>query len=470
MTQKLLLAEGLDLLRQCEIKEYELDKTRECIRSSNKYKNELSRLVQGYTAVYEQFLRGVEILNYIRHQALDDRNPQTAQYSKNLSEFCAGKMSAYMDRCDNVIRKLDDIMLPLDQVDLITKDGYVPEDTLFIQDGTSYPLTRKENTLAREFTLMDGTYVLTVKNKDNYSIAAPGIDIVITVTPQRGSGAEPQRVSQSVPTECAWRKVIGVIAAATLQLEVRSSGIRDAHVDVLLQKWRPVNTDGGAGASAGPGDSPFAGQAKLNFSSDFASVKKPGAGGADVGGFGNADPSRPPQQSQQQFYGPDSGNQGAAAAATGVPSPAPPPSQNWPGGLPAIPDDDLAALANYNVPHNQLPQRGGGSAGGPSAEAYGAQRVAPPQPQQQEDPWDALAHMNVPHVGAAGRGGNAAATRVPDPVEVNPAGKNCKERLQKVREMLNAWPAEGVPMANLPSDKQRLVQSVYALMLPRELN
>ncbi|EPY20028.1 hypothetical protein STCU_05380 [Strigomonas culicis] len=415
MTQKLLLAEGLDLLHQCEVREYDTDRIKQSVKGSRS-RNEIVKLVKNYEAVYHEYVRGLEILNHVRHQTMDDTTPANAVYNKNLAAFCTGKMTAYMDRCDNIQKKLESILLPLDQVDLIGKEGCTAADTLFIQDGTSFPLNRKENTLARDFTLADGTYILTVKNKDDYSLASPSVEVTTVMTPPRGSGAEPSKAYSRVPCQCAWRKVFGVCGSATLQFQVSASGMRDSHIDVLLQRWTSLDDVG----SEAP--------VQYTFNADLTSTMPAGRG-----------PSAPPP-------------------ATTI---AAPKSQPWVAQLPALPDDELATLANYNVPKDSIPKNAGnrppGGAGGGVAVAAAAAA----------DPWATLESLNVPNTH---RQRADSGLHVVDPIEVNPAGFTCAQRLDRLGAMLDAWPAGGCAATHLPMDKQRVVQGVYALPYPSELS
>jgi hypothetical protein len=464
MTQKLLLAEGLDLLRQCEQREYDVDRTKTRISGSNRYRSELGRLLQSYDVVYQQYVRGIRILNYVRHTALTDQNPRNAQYSKNLAEFCAGKMSAYMTRCDNIIKKTDHILLPIEQVDTVTKEGYAPQDTVYLQDGVTYPLSRKEKVLAKEFTVSGGTYVLVLKNRDDYALAAPDVDVTLVVLPQRGSGLEPSRVELKLPCQCGWRKVMGVVDAATIQLEIRFSGIRDAHIDVLLQRWCPVEDvirgGGGTSVTAGPGS---ALSAATFDSADYDSASKSlpnAAGSPGRSAMGTCSSHQTPTAADRSSY--TTNNSGYGNGDGGA--------QLWVNQLPPLPDDELATLANYNVPTATLPtvpRRGAGPGGVVTAATSSAASGAPPA----EDPWAQLEAMKVPYA-EAGRGStNAAAfTRVPDPVVVNPSGMTCRQRLDRIHGVMDVWPTSGVMACALPGEAQRLVQTVYSLPMPRELS
>ncbi|KAG5486745.1 hypothetical protein LSCM1_08001 [Leishmania martiniquensis] len=434
MTQKLLLAESLDLLRQCEQREYDVDRTKLRISSSNRYRNELGRLLQSYDTVYQQYVRGIHILNYVRHTALADSSPQRAQYTKNLSEFCAGKITAAMVRCNNILRKMDAILLPIEQVDHITKEGYAPEDTIYLQDGITYPLSRKERVMAKEFTLTAGTYVLALKNRDDYTLAAPGVDVTLVVLPQRGSGLEPSRVEVKLPCQCGWRKVIGVVDASTVQLEIRHSGIRDAHVDVVFQKWCAIeDIDRPSGAASGHGSvvSP-----STCDSGDYNTTCKSAAGHHPKSKMG--------------------GNGGAATPARQQPK--------WMGQLPRLPDDELASLASYNAPATGLPTAS-------NLGLSGSGGTVPVAPSAVEDPWATLASLNVPNAPTTRGAPNAASVMsVPDPVEANPPGMTCRQRLDRIHQLMNVWPSSGVTACALQAESQCFIQSVYTLPFPRELS
>ncbi|CAD2220023.1 hypothetical protein AGDE_10544 [Angomonas deanei] len=407
MTQKLLMAEALDLLHQCEVKEYDVDRTRARVGNNSKNHAEVVRLYKSYDDLYHQYVRGIEILNYVRHTAMDDKDPNNAGYNQNLCNFCVQKMTPYMDRCDNIQKKMDSVLLPIDQVDLIGMEGRVAEETLYIQDGSNFPMTRKESRLAKEFTVADGTYVLIVKNKDDYTLASPTVEVKLTVTPQRGSGAEPTRLSQSLPCQCAWRKVLGTVGSTTLQFEITSNGMRDSHIDVLLQRWSSAEDIG----SRPP-------PTEYTFDLNLNTVVSP-----------------------NRVQTPSNAN---SSAPSGSP-------QQWVNQLPPLPDDELSTLANYNVPKDSLPPRNN--------------TVGNTQP----DPWAALEGLNVPYKGSGQRSGSAIYT-VPEAIEVNPPTLNCEQRLQRVNNMLGAWPGDGCVAAALPKDTQMVLQRIYALPFPRELS
>ncbi|RNF10811.1 hypothetical protein TraAM80_01353 [Trypanosoma rangeli] len=233
MTQKLLLAEGLDLLRRTEAREYEVDRSQARICSSNKYRHELSRLVQAYGTVYQDYLRGVEIINYVRRTALSKNDPK----EEKLIEMCEGKMRAYMDRCELVRRKEDNILLPLDQMNQNLMSGeFVLGSPLFVLSGAQFSIKHSAPFL-REEKLSDGSYLFVVKNLDAYSVAAPELGVTIDIVPQRG---QQQRLEKVIPCQCGWRRVIGVVASATVNVLVRSKGLlRDSHVDVALYRLEP---------------------------------------------------------------------------------------------------------------------------------------------------------------------------------------------------------------------------------------
>ncbi|KAG5511218.1 hypothetical protein JKF63_07160 [Porcisia hertigi] len=462
MTQKLLLAESLDLLRQCEQREYDVDRNKQRISSDSQYRNELGRLLQSYDGVYQQYVRGLCILNHVRHTALSERDPKSAEYSRKLSEFCAGKMTAYMARCDSIVRKMDGILLPIQQVDLVVKEGYVPDEAIYLQDGMTYPLSRREKVLAKEFMLMAGTYILTLKNRDDYTLAAPEVNVTLATLPQRGSGAEPLRVELKLPCQCGWRKVIGIVDASTVQLEIRYSGIRDAHVDILLQRWASADEmgrSGGAGACAsgpGPALSPStfdSGDGSSFCKSASKASATPNRGGNGSAAGGNMD--------ALSYYTPANAATNIAAAQA-LPHQQQP--QHWVNQLPQLPDDELARLANYKVPSASLSR-------GPNPRAavdgLGASSASAPA----EDLWATLTSLNVPHAPTTGGALNSASPmHVPGPVEVNSAGMTCRQRLDKIRELLNAWPNNGVAACPLPGQSQQFIQALYALPLPRELS
>ncbi|RNF26754.1 uncharacterized protein Tco025E_00988 [Trypanosoma conorhini] len=233
MAQKLLLAEGLDLLRRTEAREYEVDRSQARICSSNKYRHELSRLVQAYGTVYQDYLRGVEIINYVRRAAMSRNGPEDGR----LIEMCEGKMKAYMDRCELVRKKEDNILLPLDQMNQdVTNGEFDLGAPLFVLSGAQYAI-KHSAPFSREEKLTDGSYLFVVKNLDDYSVAAPELVVTIDIVPQRG---QQQRLEKVIPCQCGWRRVIGVVAAATVNVLIRSKGLlRDSHVDVALYRLEP---------------------------------------------------------------------------------------------------------------------------------------------------------------------------------------------------------------------------------------
>lgn len=234
MTQKLLLAEALDILRRTEAREYEIDRSQVRISSSNKYRHELCRLVQAYDSVYTDYIRGMEIMNYVRRCTMNGYSLT----NDKLIEMCEGKMKTYMDRCEMVRKKKDNILLPLDQLDqYVAKGLFDLASPLFVLDSTIYAVKHNEPFVRKE-KLKDGSYLLVVKNMDSYSLAAPLLTVFVEVIPERG---QPQQLKKVVPCQCGWQRVIGVVSPATLSLVVRSKGLlRDSHVDVAFYCLDPA--------------------------------------------------------------------------------------------------------------------------------------------------------------------------------------------------------------------------------------
>ncbi|KAG8345886.1 hypothetical protein TRVL_03282 [Trypanosoma vivax] len=76
------------------------------------------------------------------------------------------------------------------------------------------------------------------------------------------------------------------------------------------------------------------------------------------------------------------------------------------------------------------------------------------------------AHLNVAlHCPLAPVHASSCAT-----VEVNPAGLSCRQRLERLRGAMNAWPTDGIMAVTLPKDDQRILNAVQALPSPSEIN
>ncbi|RNF23324.1 hypothetical protein TcG_01586 [Trypanosoma cruzi] len=233
MTQKLLLAEGLDLLRRTEAREYEVDRIQARICSSSKYRHELLRLVQAYNTVYHDYLRAVEIINYVRRTAASNNDPR----DEKLIEMCEGKMRVYMDRCELVRKKEDNILLPIEQMNQDwTSDDFLLGSPVFVLSGVQHAIKRNAP-FVREEKLGDGSYLFVVKNLDSYNVAAPELSVTIDIVPHKG---QQQRLEKVIPCQCGWRRAIGVVTSTELHVLIRSNGLlRDSHVDVALYRLEP---------------------------------------------------------------------------------------------------------------------------------------------------------------------------------------------------------------------------------------
>lgn len=237
MSVKLLLGEGLDVIRHGEVLEYETNKHLERIKSK-KSKSEIAKVIQDLEMVYRTYVKGLEILNAVRHLTDSKASPsKTAgvQEDKNINELCRGKMLLYMDRCTAILDKTSNIFIPINQI-AIPMTEYSAGTS--IQTGLECFSLEEKNKMARfSTTLSRGTYVITLLNKDDYTILSPEVVVHVSSTPVNPSVCLLETVStlsSPVPCGMGWRRVIGTTHGAELCIEVSSSASRQAHLSLQL--------------------------------------------------------------------------------------------------------------------------------------------------------------------------------------------------------------------------------------------
>lgn len=237
MSNKLLLGEGLDVIRRGEIREYELNKLLEHTKA-NKGSKEVGKLVQDFESVYRTYVSGLEILNCVRHRTSPKVSSATSVDSdKQLNEFCSGKMRVYMERCKTILETISQVYIPIQQI-AIPMEGY---------SAGSAILTGLENILLREkcattdctLELSRGTYVITLLNKDEYTFLPPEVKVALVTKPHDPSVTllEALNVKANVPCGMGWRRVIGTTGGATLHVSITASGKRDAHLSLHVSSF-----------------------------------------------------------------------------------------------------------------------------------------------------------------------------------------------------------------------------------------
>ncbi|CCW61078.1 unnamed protein product [Phytomonas sp. EM1] len=431
MAQNLFVAEGVEILRQCETEEHELDQIRSRIKGGRGSGERLVFIAQRYHKLLQNCVQGMEILNHVRHTALDEANTQHNPNSRKLSEFCSQKILEFLKRCKTITNTLDSLSFPLSHVEAVRLEGYVLERPLLVHEGKRYPLKGSEKMIAREFHLSDGTYLIIIKNLDDYTFAPPDVHVELALSLPSEVDSEMWKFNFTLSCGCAWRKSVGVVGLDTLlTVKIRSSGMRESHIDFRLEKWKP--------AEQGPTAPTGAPLSAMNLPE---TGKDEGKGGGEGG-------KRAEEASEVLGKSPSkeiSGNR-------------------WIEELPPLPDNELEALAAFNVPQAELPPRGGVPSAPPLDPSLSSSSLAPlTPPSRAQNPWAMLEKLSVPH------GEKGVATEVPAPVEVRPRGRTCRERMRLLRGMLNAWPSEGVTRGNLPTSSQRLLNAVYTLPLPTEI-
>eukprot|EP00796_Vickermania_ingenoplastis_P010866 gene10866-7532_t len=253
MSIKVLLAEGLDFTRQAEAQEYELDKRWNMVKdNAKKMKRDLAKLVHDYETVYRTYIKGLEVLNHVRHKVADHPNPQSATQDRQIGELCGAKMVTYMDRCAGITKKLSKIFIPVDQISVPMEGFSAGEELIAAHDIV---LNSKCETFEQTVSLTRGTYVLTVSFNDDYTFAAPDVEVQLRISPRNSAGArfESETVKVEIPCLMGWRRIVGT-TGASLEVKVKASGKRDAHISVHLNEWLKNSSEVFAsdGAAANP--------------------------------------------------------------------------------------------------------------------------------------------------------------------------------------------------------------------------
>nr|CCC91641.1 conserved hypothetical protein [Trypanosoma congolense IL3000] len=236
MTQKLLLAEGINLLRQAEVEEAAVDRKQLSVASSDKFREHISSLYNDYDKVCSDYLLSAEIINYVRRCALQG-NMDTNK--RNLIDFCEKQMTVCMNRCEIVRAKRSNILLPLDQMDAYApKKGFELGEPIFIFKDPCLVLDQKRN-FTWTVTLDGGSYIFWVKNLDSYAVATPKVvsELQISV-PQKRT----QQVEKVIPCQCGWKSVVGVLEPATVRVAVKTDAIlRSSHIEVGLCRLKEID-------------------------------------------------------------------------------------------------------------------------------------------------------------------------------------------------------------------------------------
>jgi hypothetical protein len=229
MNTNLLLAEALDLLKKSQMREQQLDILQEKIARSAKRHRELSKLKNEYSSVYDNFIRGLEMVNFVRRSAMG--------LNEDLTRFCADKMIYFMNHCDKLREKETNILVPIDEADEITKSGFHVEQTLKLVETV---LSRGQP-FVDEVTLGDGCFEFIVKNLDDYSVASPTIHVALQVG---GAGAV-QVFRKEIPSQCGWCKFVGSVGRSSVRVLVGTDGfLRKSHATVEIRQLAEIPAGG----------------------------------------------------------------------------------------------------------------------------------------------------------------------------------------------------------------------------------
>lgn len=233
------MAEGLNFIRQAETMEYELDKRAELIMDNmKKMKKDIGKLVHDYESVYRTYIKGLEVLNYVRNNVNaqgGSSQQQSASQARQLEEFCGAKMVTYMDRCIGIRKKLSQLFIPVDQV-AIPMEGFSCGEEII--SARHLVLNKGNEKFCKAVSLSRGTYVLTVLNNDDYTFAAPDVTVHLSIQPDNPASVafEGESIKAEIPCLMGWRRVIGT-TGGSVEIHVTATGKRDAHVSVVLTKW-----------------------------------------------------------------------------------------------------------------------------------------------------------------------------------------------------------------------------------------
>ena len=230
MNTNLLLAEALDVLKKAETREHHLDRLQEQVAKSAKRHRELSKLKNDYSAVYDTYIRALEMVNFVRRSAMGS--------NEELVRFCGEKMNFFMNHCDKLREKETNILVPIDEADEVVKDGFRVERTIKLLS----PVLSRGQPYADDFTLSDGCYEVILKNMDQYSVVAPTVQIAVQIRPLSGQA---QVYRKEVPSQCGWCKFIGVVSSANVRILVGTDAfVRKSHVTIELRQLSETKADG----------------------------------------------------------------------------------------------------------------------------------------------------------------------------------------------------------------------------------
>jgi hypothetical protein len=235
MNAKLILAEGLEVLRRGESKEVAADKLQEAIIKSSKLRRELPRLKGAYSHAYDTFIRGLELVNFVRRTAI-------AVGEHDLVRFCEVRMNHYMDRCEALRNKEANILLPIQLMSSGAaggvKDGYEVKGCVGRLDA-DHGLNSK-HPWKLSIDVLDGSYMIRVRNLDDYAIAAPSVVVELAVLGVK----TPLHIKKAIPCQCGWIRYVGVVGKGLMHLSVSCDGVlRDSHVDVEVLRLEEVAKD-----------------------------------------------------------------------------------------------------------------------------------------------------------------------------------------------------------------------------------
>lgn len=220
MNPKLILAESLEVLKKAEAQEIECDRLQEAISKSSRLRKELNRLKRSYSSVYDLFIRGLEMMNFVRRTAI-------GVGETDLVSFCEQRMTYFMDRCEALRSKEANILLPLSQMDAEVKTGFTTGEivaTLLPNTGLTKKIPWRQTVRVH-----DGSYLLTTKNVDLYGVAAPLVVVEVVVKGEQ----KRQNLKKTIPCQCGWSRMIGIVGEGEVTITVTSDAVvRESHVDL----------------------------------------------------------------------------------------------------------------------------------------------------------------------------------------------------------------------------------------------
>lgn len=262
MNAKVLLAMSLDALREGEELHRRADHLQHKVAHGSSPKD-FHAVKRAYNTAYEQFIRGLYMLNYCRVSALDrlalnaNANAPAADEeaaedapvklsSTSISEavelqhFCSDKMTHYMDLCDAIRDKETNVLMSVEQAEGLVATGAVDKtgfrldsDHPVFRRTTATPLKAAHPIRFETREIPPGSYYVVILNHDDFSVAAPVVTLEMILRQPDGAGL---RLKKLVPGRCAWSRYFGVVNDGTsLQLQVVSDAwVRQSHVEVLI--------------------------------------------------------------------------------------------------------------------------------------------------------------------------------------------------------------------------------------------